>query len=131
MKKYVQVGCGSRGTSMYSTPLIKNFKDVAHLCGVYDINKKRALLAGELAGEPIPVFDSFEEMIEQTKPDTVIITPKDCDHDYYAIKAMEAGCDVICEKPLTTTFEKCLAIKKVQEEFQVTLEPEVIMVMSS
>ncbi len=116
MKKYVQVGCGSRGTSMYSTPLIKRFKDVAQLCGVYDINKKRAVLAGELAGEPIPVFDSFEEMLEKTKPDTVIITPRDCDHDIYAIKAMKAGCDVICEKPLTTTFEKCLQIKKVQEE---------------
>lgn len=116
MKKYVQVGCGGRGTTMYSTPLVKEFKDVAQLCGVYDINKKRAILAGELAGEPIPVFDSFEEMLEKTKPDTVIITPKDCDHDTYAIKAMKAGCDVIVEKPLTTTFEKSLEIKKVQEE---------------
>jgi len=116
MKKYVQVGCGSRGTSMYSTPIKKKFGDVAELCGVYDINPKRARLAGELAGSKIPVFDSFEEMLEKTKPDTVIVTPKDSDHDVYAIKAMRAGCDVIVEKPLTTTFEKCLAIKKVQEE---------------
>ncbi len=116
MKKYVLVGCGSRGTSMYSTPMIKKFGDAAQLCGVYDINPKRARLAGKLAGKDIPVFNSFDEMIEKAKPDTVIITPKDCDHDFYAIKAMKAGCDVIVEKPLTTDFDKCLAIKRTQEE---------------
>ncbi len=116
MKKYVQVGCGSRGTYTYAVPLVKKYADCGELCGVYDTNYKRAELVSELCDKKIPVYKDFDEMLEKVKPDTVIVTPRDCDHDYYAIKAMKAGCDVIVEKPLTTTFEKALAIKKAQEE---------------
>lgn len=116
MKKYVQVGTGTRGIDTYAEPIVKKYSDCAELCGVYDMNPKRAALVSKYTGRDILVFDDFDKMLEIVKPDTVIITPKDCDHDYYAIKAMRAGCDVIVEKPLTTTFEKALEIKKVQEE---------------
>ena len=116
MKKYVQVGCGYRGTYAYSVPLVKNFFDVAELCGVYDINHKRTKLVSDFTGKEIPRYDNFDKMLDEVKPDTVIVTTKDCAHDEYIIKALRAGCDVISEKPLTTTFEKALAIKKAQEE---------------
>ncbi|MBR5156337.1 MAG: Gfo/Idh/MocA family oxidoreductase [Clostridia bacterium] len=116
MKKYVLVGCGQRGTQAYAEPLVKNYGDCAKLCGVYDINPKRAALVSEFCGESIPVYDDFDKMLDIVKPDTVIIATMDCDHDYYAIRAMKAGCDVISEKPLTTTFEKAQAIKKTQDE---------------
>lgn len=116
MKKYVQVGCGYRGIHSYSLPIVKNYGDVAELCGVYDLNPKRAALVSEFTEKDIPVFDDFDKMLKTVKPDTVIVTPKDCAHDEYIIKALRAGCDVISEKPLTTTFEKALAIKKAQEE---------------
>jgi len=116
MKKYVQVGCGSRGTGAYAVPLVKKYSDCAELCGVYDINPKRAALVSEYAEKDIPVFDDFDKMLEEVKPDTVIVTPKDCAHDDYIIRALKAGCDVISEKPLTTTFEKANAIKKAKEE---------------
>ena len=116
MKKYVMVGCGHRGMKSYAEPLVKEYGDCAQLCGVYDINKKRAILVSEMTGKEIPVYDDFDKMLDEVKPDAVIITTKDCDHDFYAIKAMKRGCDVIVEKPLTTTFEKALEIKKVQEE---------------
>jgi len=115
MKKYVQVGCGSRSRT-YSIPIVQKYSDCAELCGVYDTNHKRAALVSDYTGKEIPVFDDFDKMLETVKPDTVIVTTKDSMHDYYVIKAMKAGCDVIVEKPLTTTFEKALAIKKVQEE---------------
>lgn len=116
MKKYVQVGCGSRGTQAYAVPLVQEYSDCAELCGVYDINRKRAALISEYTGKEIPVFDDFDRMLKEVQPDTVIVTPKDCAHDDYIIRALKAGCDVISEKPLTTTFEKALAIKKAQEE---------------
>ncbi len=103
MKKYVLVGTGSRGTTSYILPLTRDLSDCVQLCGVYDINEKRArqaLLYTKCTD--IPVYTDFDEMIRVEKPDAVIITSKDCTHDYYAIKAMEAGCDVISEKPLTT-----------------------------
>ncbi len=116
MKKYVIAGCGYRGIMSYAVPMVKEYKDCARLCGVYDINKKRAGLVSEYTGETVPVFDSFEKMLEETKPDTVIVTTVDAFHDEYTVKALYAGCDVISEKPLTTTFEKALAIKKAEEE---------------
>jgi len=116
MKKYVQVGCGSRGILAYAKQLVKEYKDCAELCGVYDINYKRAEAVSDLVGEKIPVFTDFDEMINTVKPDTVIVTSIDATHDEYIIRAMKAGCDVISEKPLTTTFEKTMNIKKVQEE---------------
>ena len=116
MKKYVIVGGGTRGILSYAVPMVKEFGDVAELCGVYDINYKRAKLVSDYVGREIPVFDSFEKMLEETKPDTVIVTTVDAFHDFYTIKALYAGCDVISEKPLTTTFEKALAIKKAEEE---------------
>ncbi len=79
-------------------------------------NPKRAKVVSEYAGKDIPVYDDFDKMLAEVKPDTVIVTTKDCAHDIYITKAMKAGCDVISEKPVTTTFEKANAIKKVQEE---------------
>ena len=116
MKKYVLVGCGFRGVTAYAEPLVKYYKEAAQLCGVYDINYKRAELVSKYTESDIPVFTDYDEMLEKVNPDTVIITPKDCDHDYYINRALKHGCDVISEKPLTTTAEKALEIKKVQEE---------------
>ncbi len=116
MKKYVQVGTGYRGMVAYARPMVQEYGDCAELCGVYDINPKRAKYLSEFVGKEIPVYTDFDDMLTKVKPDVVIITTRDCDHDFYAIKAMRAGCDVIVEKPLTTTFEKAMEIKKVQEE---------------
>ncbi len=116
MKRYVQVGCGSRGVQSYSMPLVKEYKDCGKLCGVYDINYKRAEVVSDFVEEKIPVFTNFDQMLEEVKPDTVIVTSIDSTHDDYVIRSLRAGCDVICEKPLTTTFEKAMNIKKVQEE---------------
>ncbi len=115
MKKYVLVGCGARGILSYAIPMVKKYGDYAKLCGVYDSNRKRGALVSEYVGEDIPCFDNFTEMLETVKPDTVIVTTVDCFHDEYIIGAMGAGCDVISEKPLTTTFEKCLAIQEAQK----------------
>ncbi|MCB0160369.1 MAG: Gfo/Idh/MocA family oxidoreductase, partial [Caldilineaceae bacterium] len=54
--------------------------------------------------------DEFERMIAETRPDTVIVTTKDATHDDYICRAMELGCDVITEKPMTTDAEKCRRI---------------------
>ena len=116
MKKFVQVGCGIRGIEGYAEPILKDFGEHVELCGVYDINPKRAALVSYYGGKDVPVFDDFDEMLSSVKPDTVIVTTKDSMHDFYVIKALKAGCDVIVEKPMTTTFEKANAIKAAEKE---------------
>lgn len=107
MKKYAIVGAGSRGTSMYAIPIAKGYGHVAELAGVYDINKKRAQLLRDMTGLSFPVYDSFSEMLEKAKPDVVIVTTVDRYHHEYIIQSLEAGCDVITEKPMTIDAGKC------------------------
>ena len=110
MKKYVVVGTGNRGLQSYVKPLVNEVDDAANLVAVCDKNIKRAKVAAKLCGKEINTYTDFEEMILREKPDTVIVTTKDADHSDYIIKAMEMGCDVISEKPLTTDPEKFDAI---------------------
>ena len=60
----------------------------------------------------IPAYSShdFGRMLKEEEVDTVLVTTMDCTHHDYIIQALEAGVDVISEKPLTTDVEKCRAI---------------------
>ena len=63
-------------------------------------------------------------MIRETKPDYVIVTTIDRTHHTYIIRAMELGCDVISEKPMTVDEEKCQeildAVKRTGRNLRVT-----------
>jgi predicted dehydrogenase len=65
----------------------------------------------------VPVFDNWDEMLDKIKPDAVIVTTVDATHDQYIISALESGCDVISEKPLTTDEHK---LNKIYEAAQKT-----------
>ena len=62
--------------------------------------------------EPRPTYlaDAFDRMVAETRPDTVIVTTVDATHHRYITRAMELGCDVITEKPMTTDAGKMRAI---------------------
>jgi len=49
----------------------------------------------------IPVYASYIEMIEKEKPDFVDICTPSYMHADMAVKAMELGCHVLCEKPMS------------------------------
>jgi hypothetical protein len=95
---------------MYAEPMAERYAHCAELVGVYDINGKRANLLRQRTKKDFPVFDSYGRMLDQAKPDVVIVTTVDRYHHEYAIGAMEAGCDVILEKPMTIDAAKCNAI---------------------
>lgn len=67
------------------------------------------LLQEKYEHEPIPTYKAheFDRMIAETKPDIVIVTTIDRVHHRYIIRAMELGCDVISEKPMTVDEDKC------------------------
>ena len=93
-KRYAQVGIGGRAI-MYYTAIAKDFNEYAELVGFCDINKKRMeyanrRLVNQLGYHAVPMYgaDEFEKMIEETKPDVVIVTSIDRTHHRYIIKAM-------------------------------------------
>ncbi|MCK9252741.1 MAG: Gfo/Idh/MocA family oxidoreductase [Clostridiaceae bacterium] len=110
MKKLVLVGAGSRGLSMYAQPITELYADEATILGVFDTNISRALLLSRKTGGTIPVYEDFDRMLAEVKPDAVIVTTVDRFHHQYIIAALEAGCDAISEKPMTIDADKCRAI---------------------
>jgi len=121
-KRYVVVGTGNR-SSMFIKGIAKEYKDRCELVGFCDINPGRMdyynrYLKTECDNHPdVPVFtaDRFDEMIATVKPDIVVVTTMDRTHHTYGCRAMELGCDVISEKPMTTDAEKCQQIIDTQK----------------
>lgn len=115
-KRYAQVGVGGRARFFYEA-IAREFGDTAELVAFCDINQTRMNYANKVLQEkynynPLPTYpcDKFDDMIEEHKPDVVIVTSVDRTHDRYIIRAMELGCDVITEKPMTTDEGKAQAI---------------------
>lgn len=115
MKRYVIVGVGQRGVKSYVAPIVQgHLSDVVTLVGIYDSVFARAVRCSEDYGN-IPVFRDFDEMLKATKPDGVIVTTDDSSHHEYVIRALDFGCDVVCEKPLTNSRKNALAVMEVEK----------------
>jgi predicted dehydrogenase len=114
-KRFAVVGLGSR-SRMYTNAISGKFRDANEIVAVSDTNPGRAALAVKLisatgASKPKAYAAAdFDRMIRETKPATVIVTSPDATHDEYIVRALDAGCDVITEKPMTTTAEKAQRI---------------------
>lgn len=109
-KRLVIVGTGTRGNSSWGKSVVDEFKDIIEFVGLCDINPGRVQYARRYIGVDCPVFTDFDEMLLKTRPDMVIVTTVDATHDTFIIKALEFGCDVLTEKPMTTDEIKCQAI---------------------
>ena len=107
-KKFVIVGAGNRGLNSYVIPMVERYSDYAELVGVYDINHGRSEVVAKYSGAR--VYDNFDTMLDEERPDSVIITTVDAYHSDYIIKSMEKGYDVISEKPMTIDAAKCQEI---------------------
>ncbi|KFY42379.1 hypothetical protein V494_02430 [Pseudogymnoascus sp. VKM F-4513 (FW-928)] len=127
--RYAQVGTGSRASFFY-TAIARDFQSAAALVAFCDTNQTRMNVANDsiekLTGQRVPTYKAadFDRMIEETKPDQVIVTTIDRTHHAYIIRAMELGCDVISEKPMTTDETHCQeildAVKRTGQKLRVT-----------
>ncbi|WP_294506812.1 Gfo/Idh/MocA family oxidoreductase [uncultured Victivallis sp.] len=117
-KRYCIVGTGGR-SEMYIKAILNTFPEQAELVGLCDSNQKRmdfynkVVLKKYCNNHPdLPTYKAqeFDRMIAECKPDTVIVTSMDRTHHKYTCRAMELGCDVISEKPMTIDAEKCQQI---------------------
>ena len=119
--RYVHVGTGQRAW-MYITALVGKHADAGVLCAMCDTNQSRMDYWNRYIGEkyghaPVPTYKAadFDRMIAEQKPDKVIVTSVDRTHHKYICRAMELGCDVITEKPMTIDIEKCQQIIDTQK----------------
>ncbi len=94
-KKVAIVGFGGMGN--HHSEYIKDSSRLECI-GAFDIKSDRMELA---AGKGLKNYSSFEEVLNDDEIEIVLIaTPNDL-HKDMAIKALESGKNVVCEKPVT------------------------------
>lgn len=121
-KRYALVGAGGRA-KMFVDAVADTYAPHAELVALCDLSQTRMdwhnRRLAELFGHgPVPTFlaTEFDEMVAAARPDVVIVTTMDSTHHEYIIRAMQLGCDVICEKPMTIDAEKARAIFEAIEQ---------------
>jgi predicted dehydrogenase len=116
------IGTGSRA-EMYLASLATTYRHTWNLVALCDPNPGRLdFYAKELVdtyNHQTPALyhpDDVEIMIKTHNIHTVIVVTIDRTHDEYICRAMEAGCDVITEKPLTIDPDRLKRIWEVKEK---------------
>lgn len=116
-QRYSLVGTGGRAR-LYVDTLADTQREDCKLVSMCDRSQVRMDYYNRHLQEKhqhvgVPTFkaDRFEEMIKATRPDTVIVCTTDVMHHEYIIRAMDSGCDVISEKPMTVDAAKVQAIR--------------------
>jgi len=114
-RRYAVVGVGAR-SQMYQDAIEGEYRPWAELVAFCDLNPGRVEIARQRSAKnraPVPpgyAAADFARMIAETKPHIVVVTTVDEVHDDFIVRAMELGCDVITEKPMTHTAAKCRRI---------------------
>lgn len=93
-KNFAVIGYGGQG-AWHTRQILSS--DVAALTGVYDIDPAKNALAEK---NGIHAYSSFEEVLNDSMVETVVIAVPNDDHKELVIRSLEAGKNVICEKPV-------------------------------
>ena len=107
--KLVLIGTGVRGNSFWGKRILDKYGDITEFVGLVDHNPGRLKYASNYigTGKKCNLYPNFEDMIAKETPDLIIVTTTDATHHEYIIKALDAGVDVLTEKPMTTDEDKC------------------------
>lgn len=93
-KKLVVIGYGGMG-GWHVDHALKS--DVVELAGIYDIKPERAELA---RSRGIFAYDSLEDVLNDPQVDLVTVAIPNDSHLDVVVKALDAGKNTICEKPV-------------------------------
>ncbi|MFG2468500.1 Gfo/Idh/MocA family protein [Streptomyces canus] len=107
------VGTGHRAQLFTRALAARPGHQVAALC---DPSPTRMAFHNRLlaeAGEPAAAQwnpEHFADLLAKEGIDEVVVTTVDAEHDRYIVPALEAGCRVVTEKPMTVDADRCARI---------------------
>ena len=114
-KKLVVFGLGARGT-IYAN-FAKTYPEKFDLVAIIENNPKRL----ERAKTEYPgarLFSNYQDFLaEKIAADIVAVATQDDDHKEHAIAMMEAGYDLLLEKPIANNVADCLAIYEASKQY--------------
>jgi predicted dehydrogenase len=104
------LGAGNRGMDVYGE-LIKKRDDLKVVAVAEKDKIRREKIAKEHSIPPIKQFKNWEDLlIEDKLADGIIISTGDKEHFEPLIKSLKKGYKVLCEKPITDSFENLTAL---------------------
>lgn len=105
-RRFALIGTGNRGTTMWGKELLAGWREHVDLVAIVDTNSLRAERARTMIGSNAPIYENIDAMLAEQQVDMVIVCTPDYTHDDIVVRALEAGIDVITEKPMTTAVDK-------------------------
>ncbi len=119
-KRCAVVGVGNRAHS-WLDGIVERHGDRCELVGLCDRQTARCEDVNAAYKTDARVFDDYERMLREAKPDLVVVTSPERFHREHIVKALDAGCDVATEKPLCTTLADAKAILEAEQRNQRTI----------
>jgi predicted dehydrogenase len=114
MRRFALVGTGSRA-EMFIKAITA--EDNAELVALADVNQSRMDTHNRWLADPVPTYQAADlaTMLAKERVDELIVTSVDSTHAGHIVTALNAGFDVITEKPMTVDAASCRRILEAQE----------------
>ena len=106
--KYALIGCG-RISPNHVVAAKNNHLEIVALCDIEPKNSKDKVLKFDLPKDTHQYTD-YREMLNAEKPELVAIATESGKHAAIALDCIEAGCNIIIEKPIALSLEDADAI---------------------
>lgn len=113
--KYAIIGCG-RISPNHIAAAIENELDIVGLCDVVPGNMEDKISKFNLP-ETTPQYTDYKELLEKEKPELIAICTESGNHGSIALDCIEAGANLIIEKPIALSLEEAdQIIEKAKEK---------------
>lgn len=107
------IGCGTIANAQHIPAYMANEKaEIKYFC---DIIKEKADAAVKTYGCGIAVTD-YKEVLNDPEIEAVSVCTPNREHSRITIEALEAGKNVLCEKPAARTYEEALLMQEAQHK---------------
>ncbi len=118
-KKYAIIGLSGRSRA-FTGKINGPYRDSVQIVALLDRNPKRMEEFNRENNSAYPCYgaEDFDKMVDETNPDTVIISTTDATHHLYIVAALARNITAITEKPMTTDEEKVKMILNAAAESQ-------------
>ncbi len=113
--KIVIFGYGARG-KIYAD-YARAYPEQYEVTAIVEINEERRKAAEKLFD--CPVYADYKQMLlDKPQADIIAVATQDEQHEQHATACMEAGYDLLLEKPIADTKEGCLRIYEAAKKYE-------------
>ena len=117
--KYALIGCG-RISPNHLEAAINNNLEIVGICDIVPEHMVGLLEKLNIEKDAYKKYTNYKEMLENEKPELVAIATESGKHAQIALDCLDAGCNVIIEKPIALSLEDAdKIIAKAKEKYLV------------